>query len=197
MQDRPLTGLKVLVVGAGGAGTYSAIALRCAGAHVVAIDDDRLEARNASRIPWAENEGGKSKVHALAERVPVVGLEGRYPSCRPKGFNYVVDATDDGPGRRLIYQAATEDGAVYVRAGYDARADGTRREFTVMVGVPVFGEAEPGYTAPVDVVPAMLVGALVVEAIRLHRARGEPVVLEGTVERLAKLISPRKGGKQQ
>ncbi len=195
-QDRLLAGLKVLVVGAGGAGTYSAIALRCAGAHVVVIDDDRLEARNASRIPWAEGEEGKLKVHALAERVAVVGLEGRYPEHRPKGFDYVVDATD-GERHDVIHRASAEDGAVYVRAGYDARADGTRREFTVMVGVPVFGEAEPGYTAPVDVVPAILVGALVVEAIRLHRARGEPVVLEGTVERLAKLISPRKGGKQQ
>ena len=194
-EQQPLRHVRVLVAGAGGAGMWSTLALRCAGAEVVVIDDDRIEEKNFVRLPLPARRElvGRHKVEALRESFGIKGIVGRYPNDVPSDIgklDYVVDCTDQP--RTEHFAAAQELGAFYARAGYDAREPRRRQMVTVIVGVPVFGNPEPGYTASVWVAaPAVLAGVLV-EALRFHERTGEPVVLSGTVEYILAVLEGQR-----
>ena len=185
---------KVILVGAGGVGFYAAQVLKTFGFDVVVFDDDVVEPKNLNRVPL-QAYVGRPKAEVVGEIFGVQYVVGKFPDAAEKehliGVRYIVDATD-APDPIVFQQVAEEIGATYVRAGYDwdnRRAD---EKVSVLVGVPVFGETEPGYTAQVSNRGALAAAFLLAAALRQHLEDGEPVVLDVHVKRLVRSATPKE-----
>lgn len=159
----------VAVVGLGGTGFWTALFLAMEGVLCMALfDDDELDESNLNRLPYSEQDVGKSKV-VLAQKF----IQRIRPDCNitcfPKATPMVLriapplwvlmDCTDNHTTQLMLRDWARGIGTEYVRVGYDGF------HLTVSDTVPSWGgEAEnprTGYRfAPSWVVPAVMAATL-------------------------------------
>lgn len=129
LSQAKLKSARVLVVGAGGLGSPILLYLAAAGVgHIGIIDDDRVDLSNLQRqILYTESTIGRPKTAAAAQRIhdlnPHIGIityDGRLTSDNAleiiKGYDIVVDGTDNFPSRYLINDACLILGIVNVYA---------------------------------------------------------------------------------
>src|SRR5687767_9519573 len=121
--QRRLKAARVLLVGAGGLGSPAALYLAAAGVGTIGIvDDDHVDATNLQRqILHGTSSIGRSKLESAAERLhdinPHVVIEHhplRLTSANAldviRGYDIVVDGTDNFPTRYLINDACVLTG---------------------------------------------------------------------------------------
>lgn len=170
--QKKLKGASVFVAGAGGLGCSAALYLAAAGiGRMRLVDHDRVEPGNLNRqvLHW-EKDIGRTKAESAAAKLnqfnarldiePVEDiLTEKNIAQLVAGFDVIVDALDNLPGRYLLNRAALEQniplfhGAVY---GFEGRAT------TIIPGETaclrcVCRDTIPGETFPViGVIPAVI-----------------------------------------
>ena len=196
--QRRLSGSRVLIVGAGGLGSPAALYLAAAGVgHLGIIDEDVVELSNLHRqVIHGTRDVGRPKVASAEEtlrdlnpHVKVAAIHARLSSANAmellRGYDVIVDGSDNFPTRYLVNDACVLLGAPYVHASI-SRFDGQASVFAAPDGPCyrcVFPEPpEPG-TIPncaeggvFGVLPGILGAIQATEAIKLITGVGESLV---------------------
>ena len=155
----------VILVGAGGVGCWTALALVLGGVEDITIfDGDQVSLNNLNRLPLPEGMVGELKSVALARwletlrpkaRIQARGMFDR--TIHNVGAEWVVCCTDSLKSRQSCHKYAASWGAKYLELG----ADGER--WTLSPTPPEFStdlEEQVGYSSvPVHVGPCMMAGA--------------------------------------
>ncbi len=128
-QERLLNG-RVLIIGAGGLGSPAALYLAAAGVGTIGIaDGDEVELSNLQRqilhftpdIGASKVSSARKKMTALNPNVMVVShqtsVNGENIEEIIKGYDFVVDATDNFPSRFLINDTCVRLGIPYSHGG--------------------------------------------------------------------------------
>ena len=139
--QRRLTGSRVLIVGAGGLGSPAALYLAAAGVgHLGIIDDDVVELSNLQRqVIHGTRDIGRPKVASaedalrdLNPHVEVAGIHALLSSANAmellRGYDVIVDGSDNFPTRYLVNDACVLLGVPYVHASI-SRFDGQASVF--------------------------------------------------------------------
>ena len=116
---------KVLQVGAGAIGTFSALALCAAGCEVTLIDHDTVEESNLNRQFLFYDKMGFGKAATLADRLNVMGLEGVIVPRQekvvegfdPKGYDFVFSCVDNNEARYQMNEACRRTGVPMINGG--------------------------------------------------------------------------------
>lgn len=173
----------VIIVGCGGTGTWTALALLLAGVRrFVLIDEDALATHNLNRLPYPPDQVGVQKTRCLMDLMdsiePEADIEELWRMAEPEKaddteasfedyFNsneeyVIVDCTDDLKIQQYLSKLCKTHKREYFRVGCS--------DDLVFVGksVPSGAFAEDmkqGYGTPSWVAPPMIAGALAVQAI--------------------------------
>lgn len=160
--------MKVLVVGCGGIGFHVSKMLTMSGVNdIVVFDPDTLEESNLNRLDITLDFVGKNKADIVKQVCkslrPEMNLKAfPFPlkdHTYPKDVDWVIDCTDNHQAQLDIERMANENGARYVKAGYD----GTRMSLNDKVAQWDAGETQDGYrVTPSWCVPAIVIAALAV-----------------------------------
>ena len=193
-----LKSARVLAVGAGGLGSPVALYLAAAGVGTLGlIDGDEVDASNLQRqVLYGTRDLGRPKVEAAAERlretnpnVRVVGIPQRLTAANAmeivRGYDVVVDGTDNFPTRYLVNDACVLAGRPNVWASV-YRFEGQASVFWAEKG-PCYRclhpEPPPEGAVPscaeggvLGVLPGLLGTIQAVETIKLLLGVGEPLV---------------------
>ncbi|MDP9177465.1 MAG: molybdopterin-synthase adenylyltransferase MoeB [Gemmatimonadota bacterium] len=196
--QRGLKAASVLIVGAGGLGSPAALYLAAAGVGRLGIVEfDRVEQSNLHRqLLYASSDTGRSKIEAARERIlgvnpeiTVEGYETRLTSVNAlsilKGFDIVLDGSDNFPTRYLVNDAAVIAGIPCVY-GSVHRFEGQLSVFAARGGPCyrcLFREPPPAGAVPncaeagvLGVLPGIIGTLQATEAIKLIADIGEPLV---------------------
>jgi molybdopterin/thiamine biosynthesis adenylyltransferase len=125
-----LSGIRVLIVGAGGLGVPAALALAQAGlSQISLIDPESIELSNLARqILYRTNDIGVPKAQAAARRLgtlyPEVRVQAIVDALRPENaatlaaeHDFIIDGTDDPPTKFLINDACIRAERPFVYGG--------------------------------------------------------------------------------
>ena len=139
---------RIVVIGAGGAGTWACISLLmfCPSIRLAVYDDDVIETSNLNRLPYSPKWIGKSKVLALARIVEFLGLEIEPhftkfdPSLITSEVYIYIDASDDLKFSLELFHNVTGF-SLYCRIGYESD------QSSVFKAIPEFGidDGKSGY----------------------------------------------------
>jgi len=162
------TDIKVCVVGCGGIGFHVAKGLAMSGVKdIFAFDPDILEESNLNRLDLTVDFIGKNKADVVREVIkslrPLCNVK-RFPfpmkdHLYPKGVDWVIDCTDNHAAQLENQRMASENGAKYLKAGYD----GERMSLNDRVATWDSGETQDGYrVTPSWAVPAIIIAYLAV-----------------------------------
>lgn len=196
--QRRLASARVLIVGAGGLGCPAAIYLAAAGTGVIGIVDfDKIDLSNIHRqILYSTNDIGRAKVDVACQRIlaanPNVDVEIfniRLSATNAleimRGFDVVIDASDNFPTRYLVNDASVIIGIPTVY-GSIHRFEGQLSVFGAPDGPCyrcLFREPPPAGTVPscaeagvLGVLPGIIGILQATEAIKLLTGIGEPLV---------------------
>jgi len=196
--QRRLLEARVLLVGAGGLGSPAALYLAAAGVGTLGIvDGDRVDASNLQRQILHDVNGiGRPKVETAAERIsalnPDVVLEAHPTRLNAgnaldlmKGYDLVVDGSDNFPTRYLINDASLHLGIPVIH-GSIFRFEGQLSVFAPHDGPCyrcLFPLPPPPELAPscaeagvLGVLPGIIGSLQAMEAIKLILGVGEPLV---------------------
>lgn len=188
----------VLIVGAGGLGIPAAVYLTAAGVGKIGVvDEDVVEKSNLHRQTiYSVEDVGRPKAKVAAERlrsvnphVSVVPYENRLSSANAleilRGYDVVVDCTDNFPARYLVNDACVILGKPDVYASI-FRFDGQASVFDSRIGPCyrcLFPEPPPpdsvqdcAVAGVLGVLPGIMGSIQAVEALKLILAQGEPLV---------------------
>ena len=164
---------KVAVVGCGGIGYWVAKFLAMSGVENLHLyDPDTLEEHNLNRLDIPYRLLGKNKadvtktaILSLREEATVYAYPFKFTNLE-KGYDWVIDCTDDGDSQIKNQEIAGSLGSKYFKAGYDGEGFGIHNT------VAEWGEGTDGYTiVPSWVVPAVTVAALAVaKVMKYHDA---------------------------
>jgi molybdopterin/thiamine biosynthesis adenylyltransferase len=162
------TELKVLIVGAGGIGFHVSKLLAMSGIkEMYVFDPDTLEESNLNRLDVTVDYIGKNKADIVKTIVKQLRPNSRVKSYPfplkdhtfPKGVDWVIDCTDNHQSQLENQRMADENGAKYVKSGYD----GERMSINDRVATWDVGDTQDGYrVTPSWAVPAIMAAALVV-----------------------------------
>jgi molybdopterin/thiamine biosynthesis adenylyltransferase len=122
-----MDGQKILQIGAGAIGTFSALGLVMSGAELTLVDFDTVEESNLSRQFLFYDGIGRNKAALLAERLSELGGG----SCRPisaldckieevldtRGYDYVLSCVDNHRARYFLNESARRHGVPLVNGG--------------------------------------------------------------------------------
>lgn len=171
--------IKVLCIGAGGIGFWASRFLAMSGVEEITIFDmDTVEESNLNRLDLTNECIGRNKAELAASICKQIRPEGRFidfpfplsAHLYPKGVDYVIDCTDNMKSQLFHQKLATDNGAKYVKAGYN----GTRMSLSEVIPQWDTSETptEGGYTVtPSWVVPAVTIAALAVgKILKYHNA---------------------------
>ncbi|MFH1821945.1 MAG: molybdopterin-synthase adenylyltransferase MoeB [Methanobacteriota archaeon] len=128
--QKKLMASKVLIVGAGGLGSPAALFLAAAGVGKIGIvDGDKVDLSNLQRqvihstrtIGRPKTESAKELISALNPEVDIVTYEERFTPKNAfeilKGWDFVVDGSDNFPTKFLINDACVLKGKSFSHAG--------------------------------------------------------------------------------
>ncbi len=189
---------KVLMIGAGGLGSPSALYLAAAGVGTIGIvDDDVVDAsnlqrqviHNMDRIGTPKSESAKQTLTALNPDVDVIEYRERLNSSNIDriiaGYDVIVDGTDNFPTRYLLNDASLIHRIPVVHASI-FRFEGQLTVFQPFVGPCyrcLFPEPPPAELAPscaeggvLGVLPGIMGTLQATEAIKLLLGIGDPLV---------------------
>jgi len=109
-------GKRVYLVGAGGIGSWTGLALSKMGiSRLTIVDDDRVEAENVSSQAYMERNIGSLKVEALHETLHLFSPETRVTivshkfTGQPAPSGIVISAVDSMASRTAIWEAVKEN----------------------------------------------------------------------------------------
>jgi len=196
--QQKLKGSSVIIIGAGGLGIPASVYLAAAGVGRVGIvDEDVVEKSNLHRQTiYTEEDVGRPKVRVAADRlrgvnphVVVEPHEARLSSANAmkilKGYDVVVDCTDNFPARYLINDACVLLGRPDVYASI-FRFDGQASVFHAQKGPCyrcLFPEPPPpesvqdcAVAGVLGVLPGIMGSIQAVEALKLVLGQGEPLL---------------------
>lgn len=196
--QRRLKSASVLIVGAGGLGSPAALYLAAAGiGRLGIVEFDRVEESNLPRqLLYSSADTGRPKLEAARERIegvnPAVDLERfdtRLTSANAlsilKGFDIVIDGSDNFPTRYLVNDAAVIC-AIPCVYGSVHRFEGQLSVFGARGGPCyrcLFREPPPAGLVPncaeagvLGVLPGIIGTLQATEAIKLITGIGEPLV---------------------
>jgi len=167
--------IKVLVCGAGGIGFHVAKLLAMSGVtELYVFDPDTLEESNLNRIDITTDYVGKNKAEIVKNIVKQLRPEARVKAfpfplkdhTYPKGVDWLVDCTDNHAAQLENQRMAKENGARYVKSGYD----GTRMSLNNRVATWDAGDTQDGYRiTPSWAVPAIISASLAVgKVLKYH-----------------------------
>jgi adenylyltransferase/sulfurtransferase len=196
--QRRLLDARVLIIGAGGLGSPSALYLAAAGVGTLGlVDFDRVDASNLQRqILYGTADVGRPKVEVATERLQALNpdvrvvahpekLEAANARQRISAYDVVLDGTDTFPSRYL-----TNDVCVWERRplvyGSIMRFEGQVSVFDATRGPCyrcLFPEPPPPELAPncaaagvLGVLPGVIGMLQATEVIKLLLGRGEPLI---------------------
>lgn len=196
--QRKLKASRVLIVGAGGLGSPAGLYLAAAGIGTIGLADfDVVDLSNLQRqIIHTTSDVGRSKLQSAKESLlalnPHVNVklhEGRLTSANAmdilRGYDIVVDGTDNFPTRYLVSDAAVLLGKPYVY-GSIFRFDGQVSVFDATAG-PCYRCLYPAPPPPgmvpscaeggvLGVLPGIIGSMQALEAIKLITAIGQPLI---------------------
>jgi len=162
------TDLKVLVVGAGGIGFHVAKLLAMSGIkELYVFDPDTLEESNLNRLDVTADFIGKNKADIVKTVIKQLRPDTKVKAfpfplkdhTYPKNVDWVIDCTDNHKSQLENQRMADENGAKYVKSGYD----GERMSINDRVASWDVGDTQDGYrVTPSWAVPAIMAAALVV-----------------------------------
>jgi adenylyltransferase/sulfurtransferase len=196
-QERLLGG-KVLIVGAGGLGCPSSLYLAAAGVgRLGLVDADLVDASNLQRqILYDTSLIGRSKVEVGAQRLRALNpdvqvdeiperLEARNAEKILRGYDVVIDATDNFPSRYLLNDVCVWTGVPLV-SGSIQRFEGHVAVFDSRVGPCyrcLFPEPPPpdltmdcAQAGVLGVLPGVVGTIQATEVIKLLIGSGEPLI---------------------
>ena len=196
--QRRLAAARVLVVGAGGLGSPAAMYLAAAGVgHLGIVDDDRVDVTNLHRqllhdtddVGRAKTDSARERLAGLNPLVDVATHETRLTSANAleilRGYDVVVDGTDNFPTRYLVNDACVLLGVPNVH-GSISRFEGRASVFAAPDGPCyrcLFPEPPPPGSVPscaeggvLGVLPGLVGTIQATEAIKLLLGIGEPLV---------------------
>lgn len=196
--QRVLKAGSVLIVGAGGLGNPAATYLAAAGVgRIGLVDNDVVETSNLQRQTlYSESDVGRSKVDVARVRLRAINpnvtvephrltLDSSNAMDLLKGYDIVIDGTDNFPARYLINDACVLLGKPDVYASV-FRFDGQASVFDSRVGPCyrcLFPEPPPPDTVPscadggvLGVLPGIMGTIQAAQAINLLLGRGEPLI---------------------
>jgi adenylyltransferase/sulfurtransferase len=196
--QRKLGASKILIIGAGGLGSPAALYLAAAGAGTIGVVEfDKVDASNLHRqILYSSADVGKPKIDVARERilaanpnVDVVCFEERLTSANAleimRGFDVVIDASDNFPTRYLVNDASVILGIPSVY-GSIHRFEGQLSVFGAEGGPCyrcLFREPPPAGAVPncaeagvLGVLPGIIGTMQATEAIKLVTDTGEPMI---------------------
>jgi molybdopterin/thiamine biosynthesis adenylyltransferase len=158
---------KIAVVGCGGIGYWVAKFLAMSGCETIHLYDfDTLEEHNLNRLDIPMRFLGQNKADVTKNACQSIRPDltcYSFPfkfSDLEKGYDWVIDCTDDGDAQLDNQEIARKLGSRYFKAGYDGEGFGIHNE------IAEWGESPGGYTiVPSWVVPAVVVAALAVAKV--------------------------------
>jgi molybdopterin/thiamine biosynthesis adenylyltransferase len=167
--------IKVLIVGCGGIGFHVAKLLAMSGVtEIVAFDPDTLEESNLNRLDLTFESIGKNKADIVKETVKSLRPDTfikTFPfplkdHMYPKGVDWLIDCTDNHEAQLNNERMAKENGASYLKAGYD----GERMSLNDKVAQWDSGDTQDGYrVTPSWSVPAIMIACLAVgKVLKYH-----------------------------
>lgn len=196
--QRRLASARVLIIGAGGLGCPAAIYLAAAGTGVIGIVDfDKIDLSNIHRqILYSTEDIGRKKIDVAREKIlaanPNVDVEtfdARLSSTNAleimRGFDVVIDASDNFPTRYLVNDASVILGIPTIY-GSIHRFEGQLSVFGAADGPCyrcLFREPPPAGSVPncaeagvLGVLPGIIGTLQATEAIKLLTGIGDPLV---------------------
>lgn len=196
-----LKAARVLVIGAGGLGAPALFYLAAAGVGTIGIaDDDRVETANLHRqILYTQDDVGRLKTDAAAERLRALNTDVRIEKCDGRvttenaveliaGYDLVLDATDGLDTKFLINDAAAIAGRPLVYASalgleaqvavFDAAIGPCLR--CLFQGVPALPAATCAQAGVLGAITGMAGSLQALETVKWIVARG----LEDTLQTL-------------
>lgn len=169
---------KVSIIGCGGIGAWVGIDLALAGAEEFRLfDDDTLEVHNLNRLPFSENDVGKSKTEVLKKFIKKmrpdtrIYMHGRVSTITKSLLRgTVVDCTDKLEAQQLIEKACEQLNLAHFRVGYDGQhmtiIDSQHSKAPKISKVWDDGSGQSGYEfVPSWVVPPQVAAAFVTSII--------------------------------
>jgi molybdopterin/thiamine biosynthesis adenylyltransferase len=195
--QQKLKAARVLVVGAGGLGSPAIAYLAAAGVGMLGVvDDDTVSISNLQRqIIHTTGQEGRQKTDSAATFVAGLNPHVMFEAIPKRivrdnarllvgAYDLVVDGSDSFGTRRVVAEAAAEDGRPLV-AGAVSMYDG--QVTTIVPGGPQFADLYPDEPDPADLPACEIVGVLgavtgvigtlmAMEAIKLITGLGEPLV---------------------
>jgi sulfur-carrier protein adenylyltransferase/sulfurtransferase len=196
--QRRLANAKVLIVGAGGLGSPAALYLAAAGVGTIGVVEfDRVDASNLHRqILYSSADVGKPKIEVARDRIAAVNpnvtvqsFDVRLTSANAlsimKGFDLVIDASDNFPTRYLVNDAAVMLGIPSIY-GSIHRFEGQLSVFGAKDGPCyrcLFRDPPPAGAVPncaeagvLGVLPGIVGTLQATEAIKLITGIGDPLI---------------------
>lgn len=120
---------RILQIGAGAIGTFSALALTSLGADLTIVDFDVIEESNLNRQFLFYGANGKSKAETLKERLKdhsagsIGVLNAKIgENFDPRGFDYVLSCVDNNVARYIMNRASSKYGIPLVNGGSSVNA---------------------------------------------------------------------------
>lgn len=113
---------RILIVGAGGIGSWTALQLTKLGVRKLTVYDmDRVEPHNLSTTPYQVGDLGRPKVRALRDVVDQFGIKSEYKGVAQKfrgsetlKADIVISAVDSVEGRQAVFKAACKAKAFFI-----------------------------------------------------------------------------------
>jgi molybdopterin/thiamine biosynthesis adenylyltransferase/rhodanese-related sulfurtransferase len=193
-----LLGAKVLLLGAGGLGSPTALYLAAAGVGTLGIvDDDEVDLSNlqrqvihtTDRIGTRKVDSAEATIHALNPDVEVVKYPVRLDSSNImeiiEGYDVIVDGVDNFPTRYLLNDATVRLGIAVVSAsilGFDGQLSVFKPHdgpcYRCLYPVPPPAELAPscGANGVLGVLPGTMGLLQATEVVKLVTGIGEPLI---------------------
>lgn len=121
VQEEVLTGLNILIIGAGGVGSWTALGLLKMGSTMLSvIDKDVIEEANIGSQLYSPLDIGENKTEALAKRLEqftkntLTPIVGEWKPEHNKDMNIIISAVDSMETRKAIFESLIDTKTIFI-----------------------------------------------------------------------------------